>query len=266
MDEHNVDFCVLSLTAPGIQDFVDPKDAAEKARLSNDWVAAEVKKNPKRFGAFAALAMHDPKTASEELTRCVKDHGFLGALVNDNQRGGPDGETPIFYDQPEWDSFWQTCVDLDVCVPTPLFRVRLSSLVQPLLPSPYRAQGHSVREVLEAALLPHRSRPLLRQWRFGSSARHDGQWRLRPLPEAQSGAYDSIDTSQTVAEADGQIIGHMGGTPTKPFAFGSPHLTHSQSTYHSTSGELTIVRALPALSRASLTTLQGWKTCTSREV
>jgi 2,3-dihydroxybenzoate decarboxylase len=116
MDAHNVDFCILSMTAPGIQDFVDPKEAADAARLSNDWVAGEVKKNPKRFGAFAALAMHDPKTASEELTRCVKEYGFLGALVNDNQRGGPDGETPVFYDQPEWDSFWQTCVDLDVCV------------------------------------------------------------------------------------------------------------------------------------------------------
>lgn len=50
MDAHGVEYCVLSLTAPGIQDFVDPKEAAEKATLANDWVAKEVAKNPKRFG------------------------------------------------------------------------------------------------------------------------------------------------------------------------------------------------------------------------
>lgn len=30
MDAHGVEYCVLSLTAPGIQDFVDPKEAAER--------------------------------------------------------------------------------------------------------------------------------------------------------------------------------------------------------------------------------------------
>lgn len=63
--------------------------------------------------------MHDPKTAAEELTRCVKQYSFKGALINDTQRAGPDGEDLIFYDQPEWDVFWQTCTELDVpvCIP-----------------------------------------------------------------------------------------------------------------------------------------------------
>ncbi|KAJ6624241.1 hypothetical protein B0H10DRAFT_1784996, partial [Mycena sp. CBHHK59/15] len=132
MDAHGVEFCVLSLTTPGIQDFVRPTEAARQAVLTIDWAAGEVRENPKRFGAFAALAMHDPHVAAKELTRCVKELGFLGALVNDTQRGSVDGETPVFYDGlslsalhtflpvkrvllgPEWDVFWQTVTELDV--------------------------------------------------------------------------------------------------------------------------------------------------------
>lgn len=58
--------------------------------------------------------MHDPKEAAEELTRCVKQLGFKGALVNDTQRAGEEGDDMIFYDGPEWDVFWKTCTDLDV--------------------------------------------------------------------------------------------------------------------------------------------------------
>ncbi|KAJ7181320.1 hypothetical protein C8R43DRAFT_269349 [Mycena crocata] len=114
MDKHGVQFCVLSLTAPGIQDFVDPTEAALGAVQANDWIAEEVQKNPTRFGAVAALAMHDPQVAAKELKRCVQELGFLGALVNDTQRGGVDGEVPVFYDGPEWDVFWRTVADLDV--------------------------------------------------------------------------------------------------------------------------------------------------------
>lgn len=58
--------------------------------------------------------MHDPKQAADELRRCVQKYGFKGALVNDTQRAGHDGEDMVFYDSPEWDVFWKTCTDLDV--------------------------------------------------------------------------------------------------------------------------------------------------------
>ena len=45
--------------------------------------------------------MHDPTEASAELKRVVKDYGFKGALVNDTQRAGSDGDDMIFYDGPE---------------------------------------------------------------------------------------------------------------------------------------------------------------------
>lgn len=114
MDKYGVDYTILSYTAPGVQDIWDPKEAQALAKEINDYVAGEVAVRPDRFGAFATLSMHDPKEASEELARCVKQLGFKGALVNDTQRAGVDGDDMIFYDGPEWDVFWKQCTDLDV--------------------------------------------------------------------------------------------------------------------------------------------------------
>ena len=112
-DKYGVDYHILSYTAPGIQDIADPKHAIETARMVNDYIHAQIKDLPDRFGSFATLSMHKPEEAAAELRRCVKDYGFKGALVNDVQIG-PDGESMIFYDQPEWDVFWETCTELDV--------------------------------------------------------------------------------------------------------------------------------------------------------
>jgi predicted TIM-barrel fold metal-dependent hydrolase len=60
-----------------------------------------------------AVSMHDPKQAAEELTRCMtKKKGFVGVLLNDFQSSGQDGNTMLFFDQPEYDSFWKTANDL----------------------------------------------------------------------------------------------------------------------------------------------------------
>jgi 2,3-dihydroxybenzoate decarboxylase len=60
--------------------------------------------------------MHDAKQAATELTRAVKELGFLGAILNDfqtvEQPGGPD--TMKLYDQPEYDVFWSVVQELDV--------------------------------------------------------------------------------------------------------------------------------------------------------
>jgi 2,3-dihydroxybenzoate decarboxylase len=62
----------------------------------------------------STLSMHNPEQAAKELRRCVEKYGFKGALVNDTQRAGVDGEDLIFYDSPSWDIFWKTCTDLNV--------------------------------------------------------------------------------------------------------------------------------------------------------
>ncbi|KOS21965.1 hypothetical protein ESCO_002307 [Escovopsis weberi] len=114
MDKHGVGFTILSYTAPGVQDIWDAGKAQAFAVEVNNHAAEAVKAHPDRFGAFATLSMHDPVQAAAELRRCVTELGFLGALVNDTQRAGPEGDDPIFYDGPEWDVFWSTLTELDV--------------------------------------------------------------------------------------------------------------------------------------------------------
>ncbi|KAJ5134830.1 2-3-dihydroxybenzoic acid decarboxylase [Penicillium atrosanguineum] len=89
-NHHGIGYTIWSLTVPGCQGY------------------------PDRMGAFATLSMHDPAQAAQELERCVKEYGFHGALVNNWQHAGADGETYLFYDQPEYDVFWKKCVELDV--------------------------------------------------------------------------------------------------------------------------------------------------------
>lgn len=69
-------------------------------------MANEVAKNPKHFAGFASLSMHDPHQAATELRRAVKDLGLKGAILNDYQSAGPDGEQMLMYDQPTYDPFW----------------------------------------------------------------------------------------------------------------------------------------------------------------
>lgn len=48
-----VGYTILSYTAPGVQDVHDPKESNELAVEINDYIAAEIKDHPDRFGAFA---------------------------------------------------------------------------------------------------------------------------------------------------------------------------------------------------------------------
>jgi 2,3-dihydroxybenzoate decarboxylase len=114
MDEHGVEYMILSLTSPGAQGEANPDKAKQVARVANDYLAAEVKKNPKRFGALAALSMHDAEDAAEELRRAVKQLGMFGGLVNDFQSTGVEAEQKVYFDTPDYDVFWQTVQELDV--------------------------------------------------------------------------------------------------------------------------------------------------------
>ena len=117
MDENDVDFMLLSLNAPGVQAITDPAAAVKLAALANDRIEAEVLKNPKRFGAFAALSMHEPGEAAKELERCMLEKkGFVGAMLNDFQSAGKDANTMLFYDDPRYDVFWKAANDLRAAV------------------------------------------------------------------------------------------------------------------------------------------------------
>jgi 2,3-dihydroxybenzoate decarboxylase len=113
MDASGVEIMILSLNAPAVQAIWDVKQAIHVAREANDVLAAEISKRPDRFAGFAALPMQDPDEATRELTRCVKELGFVGALVNGFSQAG-DADSALYYDLPQYRPFWQTVADLGV--------------------------------------------------------------------------------------------------------------------------------------------------------
>ena len=86
MDRWGIDVQVISLTAPGAQQLA-AKEAVPLVRAANDRLAGAVAKHPNRMAALAALPMADPRAATEELERCVRESGFKGAVVNGRVRG-----------------------------------------------------------------------------------------------------------------------------------------------------------------------------------
>lgn len=92
MREQKVDVQVLSYTNP-VPDTVPSEEAVKICREANDILADMVKKHPDRFAAFATLPMADTTEAAKELERCVKEYGFVGALITGTYQGK-------FYDDP----------------------------------------------------------------------------------------------------------------------------------------------------------------------
>ncbi|HLH54564.1 MAG TPA: amidohydrolase family protein [Verrucomicrobiae bacterium] len=106
MDRHGIDFVVLSISGPGVQVEKDPAVAKRNARLANDFLAAEIQKQPKRYGGFAHLAMQDPAEAAAELERCIRELRFQGAMIN----GQTNGE---YLDLDKYSVFWERAAALE---------------------------------------------------------------------------------------------------------------------------------------------------------
>lgn len=161
-DAHGIGYTIVSLTVPGIQGISDKAAAEKRATEVNEWVTDQIKEKRERLGAFAALSMHDPVQAGKELTRAVKDLGFHGALLCDFQHAGPNGETYLFYDQPEYDPFWKVVTELDV----PIY-------IHPAAPSDV-----NLRETLRAEEVPHRPAPVLCKRREPAPPGSHQQWSI----------------------------------------------------------------------------------------
>lgn len=106
MDEAGITVQVLSNTGPG-PDLVPGADGVAMAREMNDYLAQACARHPDRFKGFAVLPMQSPEACAAELTRCVKELKFLGAMVN----GTTDGR---FLDHPAYDDLLAQAVALDV--------------------------------------------------------------------------------------------------------------------------------------------------------
>src|SRR5271168_3611393 len=106
MDAAGVELAVLALSGPGAQVEQDASLAVKRAREVNDVLAKEVQRRSDRYAGFAHLAMQDPAAAADELERCIRELGFVGAMVNGHTNG-------IYLDDPRHDPFWDRMQALD---------------------------------------------------------------------------------------------------------------------------------------------------------
>ena len=113
MDENGIEVMILSLNSPAVQAVCDVSAAVELARQTNDVLAEQIDKNPKRFSGFAALPMQDPDCAARELERCVKTLKFKGALVNGYSQV-QSADNAVYYDLKAYWGFWQVVSELSV--------------------------------------------------------------------------------------------------------------------------------------------------------
>ena len=117
MDYHNIAAQIMSLTQPTTQSFSDAAQAAAFAKKSNEFLYQNyVVKHPKRFFGFAALPTQDGKLAAQELERCIKEYGFVGAMIN-GWTATDDPEVGKYLDSPDMEPLWDVAEKYE----TPIF-------------------------------------------------------------------------------------------------------------------------------------------------
>jgi 2,3-dihydroxybenzoate decarboxylase len=109
MDRAGIDLAVLSVATPGVQAEPDREVAIKRARIENDFLAREITKHPTRYAGFAHLPLQDARVAADELSRCVEQLEFKGALVNGHTNGR-------YLDERSYDPFWERVEALGVPV------------------------------------------------------------------------------------------------------------------------------------------------------
>src|ERR1051325_3846832 len=112
MDAHGIERGILSLSSPGIQGIPDARTAITVARRANDVLAEAIARHPTRFSGFGALPMQDPDAAAAELTRCVRELGFKGALVNGFSQVG-SADDVVYCDDRRYAAFWSVAEQLE---------------------------------------------------------------------------------------------------------------------------------------------------------
>jgi 2,3-dihydroxybenzoate decarboxylase len=109
MDRAGIARSVLALAGPGVQAERDTATAVRKAIAANDWLAAEIGKNPNRYSGFAHIALQDPAAAANELERCITQLGFVGCMINGHTNGQ-------YLDDPALFPFWERAEALGTVV------------------------------------------------------------------------------------------------------------------------------------------------------
>ncbi len=111
MEMEGIDIAVLFPTA-GLsflgRDHMDPQLSAAICRAYNDWLHDFCQTAPERLKMAAMLPVHDVNLAAQELLRCVKDFGAVGAFVRPNYVNGR------YWHSTYWDPLYSLLQDLDV--------------------------------------------------------------------------------------------------------------------------------------------------------
>jgi 2,3-dihydroxybenzoate decarboxylase len=105
MDKAGIERAALSLSGPGVQIERNTSVAIRKAQEANDVLAREVAKRRERYVGLAHLPMQDAAAAADELTRCIRELKFRGAMINGHTNGQ-------YLDHPSLHPFWDRAQDL----------------------------------------------------------------------------------------------------------------------------------------------------------
>lgn len=95
LDERNVDLQMISARPVAMMHWERPFIQAKWASTTNNIIHQQCKAHPDRFVGIAQLPQSstlNTKNCIEELERCVKELGFVGAIVNPDP--GADRQTP----------------------------------------------------------------------------------------------------------------------------------------------------------------------------
>ena len=106
MNTRGIDVQIISYAhvLPGI---LDPSISIDFCKMVNNEMYEKTSKYPDRFRCFAHLPLGDSKAAAGELERCVKELGFVGAMIS-----GRYFNTP--YENPYYFPIYEKAVELDV--------------------------------------------------------------------------------------------------------------------------------------------------------
>ncbi len=111
MEMEGIDIAVLFPTA-GLsflaRDHMDPQLSSAISRAYNDWLHEFCQSSPDQLKMAAMLPIHDVNLACQELLRCVRDYGAVGAFVRPNYMNGH------YWHSNYWDPLYSLLQELNV--------------------------------------------------------------------------------------------------------------------------------------------------------
>lgn len=153
MDANNIGAQIVSLNQPTAQAFISIEESLRFCKKANAFIYENYcQRYPNRFFAFATLPTQSGPAAAEELERCVKEYGFVGAMIN-GYTNTTDPSKGLYLDDPQFDALWEVSARLQ----KPIFihpRVPLASNLKVLedMPVFHGAPYGFARETVEHVL------------------------------------------------------------------------------------------------------------------